>query len=187
MPRPEKLLGGVAGADFWGGGCSPNTCPPTNTTWSPRAVVAAECSIPAPASGLITVNVTVPATSSATTHVPRTGRGRWFIWDAHRSATSCSANRSGQIYPVPRGTELPCGVRKVYDEGSGGDVVIEHGPGVFWFVSSAQPRPPAPPPPPAPLPSGACNASGTWFGGTAKILITTSGNALYIDCPSAWG
>ena len=167
------------------------TCPGPNATWSRRAAAAVECSLPGPAAPneLLLVNVSVPQTATALTRIPRLGRRSLYIWDAHPS----NPNRSLLVWP--KQGAVPLGVLSVREENDG-SVIIKHGPGHFWWVSSTRAQPPPPPPPPpgpppiapiGPLPPGDCNVSGIWYGGQAKILIRTKGNQLTIDCPSAWG
>jgi alpha-L-rhamnosidase len=175
------------------------TCPGPNATWSRRAAAVAECSLPGPErrNELLLVNVTVPQTATSLTHVPRLGRRPLYIWDAHPSS-----NRSVLLYPLS-GDALPPGIIHVSEAQSDvgtATILIEHGPGSYWFVSSTSrqpppppPAPPAPPPappplgPPGPLPAGDCNVSGVWYGGQAEIRIDQHGNHLTIRCPSAWG
>ena len=172
------------------------SCPGPNSTWSRTAAAVVECSLPGPQSDgdILLVNVSVPQTATALTHIPRLGRDKLYIWDAHPS----NANTSMLIWP--KQSLLPVGIVSVREEPQ--EITIRHGPGSFWFVSSTQPRAPPPPPippsppppppappiaPPGPLPVGDCNVSGVWYGGPTKIILNTDGNRIFISCPSAWG
>lgn len=172
------------------------SCPAPNATWSRTAAAVVECSQPGPRSDgdILIVNVSVPQTAKAFTHIPRLGREKIYIWDTHPS----NPNTSMLIWP--RKNRMPVGILSVHEQLQ--EIVIQHGAGVYWFVSSTTPRPPPPPPSPppplppptpppiaptGPLPTGDCNVSGAWFGGQAKITMTVDGNRVSISCPSAWG
>jgi hypothetical protein len=183
------------------------TCPGPNATWSRRAAAVVQCSVPGPTkpNELLLVNVTVPQTATSLTYIPRFGRQTLYIWDAHPS----NPNRSVLLYPPRRGggRALPPGILRVTEQESDvgtATILIEHGPGTYWFVSSAMrqpppapPPPPGPPPPPpspplgpaGPLPTGDCNVNGTWYGGQTEITIhqDDGSNQLMISCPLAWG
>lgn len=172
------------------------SCPGPNATWSRTAAAVVECSQPGPSEDneIFLLNVSVPQTATALTHIPRLGRDPLYIWDAHPS------NANTSILLWPRQSLKPVGIISVLEELQ--EIVVQHEAGSYWFVSSTRPQapspppmpppppaPPAPPPlaPPGPLPAGDCNVSGVWYGGTAKILLTTDGNRVLISCPSAWG